>query len=446
MAARRWWPVLGGVAAAGALAAGLWMFAGARPAATPRPPLALGVPLQTAAPTLGAERLRLAAYLANAPHDTVAAARLGELALREARVSGRTGLVVEAERALRQALAARNSYEAERVLAAVLLSQHRFGEASRLAQRLLSLSPNDAWLHGVVGDAALERGDYDAAFAAFDAMSAQRPDAAAYARVAYARELQGDLTGALQAMQMALTATSPHDAEAQAWQATQVASLEHQLGRPALARRAIARALHSYPDYPPALALLADVQAAAGDLTGAAASLRTAVATAPAGAWHAQLGDVLAASGASLDAERAWARADAAYTSETPDPREHALFLAMRKRDLTRALEAAEQAARGSDDIVSAEAHAWAAFQSGDLATAQRQIARALRTGSRLRRLRYHAAAISAASGDLASARTHLRVALAAPVLGDLVEADAVSALASELGLARLQRDQEQPR
>lgn len=412
------------------------MIAGARPTATPRPPLSLGVPLQTDAATLARERSRLQAYLATTPGDAAMAARFAELALREARVSGRTGVVVDAEAALRRALDDTTSYEAERVLAAVLLSQHRFGEAAGVAQRLLALSPRDAWLHGVVGDAALERGDYDAAFAAFDTMARQRPDAAAYARIAYARELQGDLAGAVQAMQMALASTSPHDAEAQAWVATQVASLEHQRGRTVLARRALARALHSYPEYPPALALQADVQAAAGDFGSAEASLRTAVASAPAAAWHALLGDVLAARGARLDAERAWARADAAYASDTPEPREHALFLAMRKRDLTRSRRLAEQAARGSDDIVTAEALAWTAFQQGDLDTAQRAIARALRTGSRLRRLQYHASAILEATGDREAARTHARLALAAPVLGDLVEQSALDALATRLGVS----------
>ena len=70
---------------------------------------------------------------------------------------------------------------------------------------------DDAWVYGVIGDAHVERGEYDAAFDAFDRMAAIKPTAAAYARVAYARELQGDLPGALRTMQMAAEATSAHD-------------------------------------------------------------------------------------------------------------------------------------------------------------------------------------------------------------------------------------------
>jgi hypothetical protein len=48
----------------------------------------------------------------------------------------------------------------------------------------------------------------------FDTMMSIRPTASAYARVAYARELQGNVHGALQAMQMAAEATTAHDPNA----------------------------------------------------------------------------------------------------------------------------------------------------------------------------------------------------------------------------------------
>src|SRR4029450_5582673 len=101
------------------------------------------------------------------------------------------------------------------VLGAVLASQPRFRDAIAAAERARAMDPGDAWNEGVIGDAHLELGEYDAAFAAFDAMMRRRPSAAAYARASYARELQGDLPGALRLMQMALDATSAHDPESQ---------------------------------------------------------------------------------------------------------------------------------------------------------------------------------------------------------------------------------------
>ncbi len=379
MAARRRLAVAGGLAIAGALVAGIYSYGGGRASATAvRPPTHRGAPLETGPGTLTAERQRLQAYINGAPTDVAAAARLAELALREARVTGDAGLVVAAELSLRRAMGTRSSYEGERVLAAVLLSQHRFAEAARVATRLSALEPKDAWLRGVLGDAALEQGDYQQAFDQFDAMTSLRPDASGYARVAYARELQGDLRGALQAMAMALDATSPHDREAQAWHAVQLAALHHQLGHRSQARLEVERALHTFPNYPPALAERGTILAGNGDLEGAAASLTAALDAAPTAGWFAQLGDVEAARGRAGEAERAYASADAAWTDQTPEPREQALFLAMHGRDTARALTLAEQATRGSRDILSAEAHAWAAYAKGDMDTARRMIGQAL--------------------------------------------------------------------
>ena len=84
---------------------------------------------------------------------------------------------------------------------------------------------NDAWNYGTLGDAYLELGEWDQAFDAFDTMVRLRPDAASYARVAYAHELQGRLPAALRLMRMAAEATSPHDAESRAWHYAQVGHL-----------------------------------------------------------------------------------------------------------------------------------------------------------------------------------------------------------------------------
>src|SRR6185369_3856510 len=108
------------------------------------------------------------------------------------------GLAVRAEEVARAALRLSPGDEpVQRVLGAVLLSRHRFAEASAEAERLSVRRPKDAALQGIIGYGRVELGDYDEGFAAFDRMIALRPDATSYARVSYARELQGDLRGAL---------------------------------------------------------------------------------------------------------------------------------------------------------------------------------------------------------------------------------------------------------
>src|SRR5438034_1316869 len=75
----------------------------------------------------------------------------------------------------------------------------------RLAIRLAPYSANP---YGIEGDALLELGRYSQAFAAFQKMVDLKPNLSSYARVSYARELRGDLPGAITAMRMALDASA----------------------------------------------------------------------------------------------------------------------------------------------------------------------------------------------------------------------------------------------
>ena len=108
----------------------------------------------------------------NAP----AAVTLADALLRLTRVTGNAGLATGAEAVLAKTLAHDpEHYQARRVLAAVYLSEHRFRDAIGTAERCLQGRRDDPWSNGVVGDAHLELGDYDRAFAAFDRMLELRP-------------------------------------------------------------------------------------------------------------------------------------------------------------------------------------------------------------------------------------------------------------------------------
>ena len=213
-------------------------------------PLAAGTPggAPTSRDGLAQTIAALERRIADEPGNGVAAGRLADALLRQARATGNGGLAIQAEGALRAAIAAGPSYEAQRMLGAVLASQHRFRDAIAAAERASAIEPADAWNDGVIGDAHLELGEYDAAFAAFEAMMRKRPSAAAYGRASYARELQGDLAGALTLMQMALDATSAHDPESQAWHHAQLGDLHYQSGRLGDAEREYRHALFTFAD------------------------------------------------------------------------------------------------------------------------------------------------------------------------------------------------------
>ncbi len=384
-----------------------------RPQATmPAAPQPVGSPggVSTAADDLNWAIADLEQRVAKRPNDASTAARLADALLRQARVASNPGLAVRAEEVLKTALSHEpTNYDALRAMGAVLLSQHRFEEAIAIATRARAIDPVDAWNYGVLGDAHLELGQYPQAFDAFEQMMKRRPSAATYARASYARELQGDLDGALRLMRMATDATSTHDPEGQAWHHVQVGDLLLQLGKLESAEREYEHAAYIFPSHPLARLGLAKVRAAQGDARGALEIYEELMKRGPspflaarAGELHEQLGDSAAAAHCYALAENGW-------RYDTPEPTLLAAFLATHAHDqrkLAEAVTIAEQTASRRQDIFTMDALAWAYFRTGNVADAAKASAQATRTGTRDRTILAHAAAIQQASHTSAQARS----------------------------------------
>jgi tetratricopeptide (TPR) repeat protein len=332
------------------------------------------------------------------PANIAAAVQRADGLLRDARVTGNAGLAYRAEEVLRKALAEDpgnpGNYDVNRTLGAVYLSQHRFREAIEIAETNRRERPYDAVNYGVIGDGHIELGDYAEAFDAFDRMMALRPSASAYARVAYARELQGNLAGALESMLLAAGATDPTDREGLAWAHAQVGELYLQLGRLHDAREAFAAASQAFPGHPFAVIGYAKAIAAEGDVERALHLLQDLQRRAPTPDLAARIGDMLIQLGRGDEAERQYAMAEAAWRVDAPEPRNLARFLATHERKIDEAVTIAEHAAATRDDIFTDDALAWAYFQAGRPGDARKAIDRALRTGTRDRDILAHAAAI----------------------------------------------------
>jgi tetratricopeptide (TPR) repeat protein len=334
------------------------------------------------------------------PGDLSASILLADALLRQARVTGdsrpagRAAVVLE--RTLRDNP---DSYDALRLLGAVDLSLHRFAEARAVGMRARDQRPDDAWNYGVIGDAQMELGEYDQAFASFDRMMQLRPGPAAYARVSYAREIRGDLPGALAAMQMAYASTPPQDPEAQAWYSTQLGELQLKLAHADLAERAFRRALFTFPHYPLAGVGVGKAKLALGDRAAALEMFLDQLQRAPTLDLAARIADLYAAMGDADAAEHYLELAeDLAGPAASQTEAALALFLAEHDRKLPEAVRLAERVATVRHDIVTEHALAWAYFKVGRLDDAVTAIDRALRTGSLDVTLRTHAAAIHAAA------------------------------------------------
>ena len=329
--------------------------------------------------------------------DVAAAALLADALLRQSRVTGNGGLAARAEQALKQALDQQpGDYGAEQMLAMLYLSQHRFRQAYEVGERCRRARPMDTVNYGIIGDALVELGDYEKAFDVFDEMVRLRPGAASYARVAYARELQGNLAGALAAMKLAADAASGEDLESRAWNHAQLGELYLKLNQPREAQQEFAYASQAFPGYPAAVLGYARALEVQGDLAGASNLLKELASSVPSANVHARLGDLLALSGDAEAAQRQYALAEAAWRTDTPEPRNFARFLADRGRT-EEAVRVAEEAAASRNDIFTADALAWAYYRAGKFEAAAEAIKQALRTGTKDRDILTHAAAIASA-------------------------------------------------
>ena len=339
--------------------------------------------------------------LTHHPRDTASAVALADALLRQTRVTGNAGLSSEADRVVTAALVASpDDYAARRMLATIRLSQHRFREAIQEAARCRTVRTDDDVVDGVLGDAHVELGEYPEAFAAFDRMNARKPTAASYARASYARELQGDLPAASRFMQMAAEATAPQDIESLAWHHAQLGHLALEQRQIDLARREYEHAEFLFPGHPFAAEGRARVAAASGNPALALDIVNARLqSSSPMPSDFALAGDLLTVLGRSVDAERQYRLAEAAWRSDVPEPARLARFLAEHGRHPEEAWTLAEAAFAERKDIFTADALAWSAFRTGRMAEARAAIAQALRTGTRDRDIRAHAAAIAKVKG-----------------------------------------------
>ena len=339
------------------------------------------------------------------------AATRGLVLQQQARVSGNPALYPQAEQALERALRLdpRNA-SALRGLSALAASRHRFQESLDLARRARVLEPGVAVVYGLIGDANLELGRYPEAFAAFDRMAALRPSANVYARISYARELTGDLPGALDAMELAIDSAGV--GEPAAWTRTLTGNLLLSLRKPAEANVRFREALAFVPGYAGALSGLADIRSANGDLEGARALYARAAAAAPVPEFAASLGDVLAQLGREAGAERAWKRADELER----------LFAANGGRNLLETAEfdlnhdrnfrsALDRARRGQAERPSVEGDhvlAWALYKNDRCAEARAVSLRSFRLGTLDVDGLYHHSLIERCLGNSSAAARYL--------------------------------------
>lgn len=170
----------------------------------------------------------------------------------------------------------------------IMLSQHQFAEALEIANLAKRIEDSDAKVYGILTDAYVELGDYPNAVIAADKMVSIRPDLRSYSRVSYLRELHGDFDGAIEALDLAISAGVPGH-ENTSWCRYTLGELHEQHGDLKNAESQYRQALKERPGYAFAVAGLARIAANRNKISEAISLTEEAIEVIPEFSFYEQL-------------------------------------------------------------------------------------------------------------------------------------------------------------
>ncbi|GHC47100.1 tetratricopeptide repeat protein [Roseibacillus persicicus] len=337
-----------------------------------------------------------------------------------------------AEEAYRRALAIdEKNPEALVGMAWVSNSNHDFPAGKVWAQKALAEDPRALEAYALMGDGAVELGDYEEAFDHFQAALDIRGDLSTYSRAAHLLWLNGDDDQAHTLMRQAIKSGGPH-LENVAWCRAELAMMLLKVNDLPHARREAEAAVKLAPQNPRALIARGRVYQADEKYEKAIESFQQSAAITPTHDALAPLAELFLQTG---ETEKAKAQIEGVVKFHLPGAHHHghegghhhhhhdhghhheassqlALFLADHQQSLNLATEQGEAAYKAFPNLHAADSLAWCYFQQGKLSEAQRYSQLALRLGTSEPLFHFHAGMIEKGLGNEAAARKHLSHAL----------------------------------
>lgn len=359
-----------------------------------------------------AQRLEgLQAQVREAPSDPDGYAQLGLAYLQQVRETGDPTLYPRAQGSFEQALRLDpDDFTATSGLGSLALARHDFSGGLALGERAARINPEVARNYGVIADAQIELGRYGEAERTLQHYVDVKPELSSYARVSYFRELHGDLTGALAAMRLAVSAGGGTP-ENVGYVQSLVGKLQFDSGDYAAAESAYRTALETDPGFPAAVAGLARVEAARGEYATAIRRLLALVPRLPLPEYVIALGETEQAAGMPRAARREFqlvgAETRLLQANGVNTDTELALFEADHG-DPAQAVDLAARALAAAPSVRSADAYSWALSSAGRDREALAMSARAMRLGSRDPSFLYHAGMVALRAGQPERAKAYL--------------------------------------
>ena len=305
--------------------------------------------------------------------------------------------------------------------ARVELASHRFKEAQQSAQQLLRIMPDSSYPLGLLGDAYLNLGEYEACERVWNEMLAKdknvlttEPRLAQLDLVHGRRGKAGERYEKIVAAARKLEHEAP---EVLAWAHVQLGEFAFRSGDWEKAEQQYEAALTVLPDYYSALEHQAELRGAQGRLDEAVALYQRVIDRTARPEIIQALGDLYLFVGKGTEAKPWHARALAAYLASVERGEVlHFHHLAGLYADSLNEPEQAVYWARRDlalrQSIQSYDALAWALYRSGLMAEAEEALARALAPGTKDPHILHHAGTILMRAGNIPAGRERLQEAL----------------------------------
>ncbi|MHA4812533.1 tetratricopeptide repeat protein [Flavitalea flava] len=359
------------------------------------------------------------------PSDTKSILALTTLFIQEARITGNYMYYDKAALKCTNKVLKIDSlnFQALTFKSLIYLSQHHFADGLAIAEKARKLNPYNAFIYGLLIDGNVEMGAYDSAIANADRMVALRPDIRSYSRISYLREIHGDYSGSIEAMQMAVNAGAQGD-ETTEWARIQLGRLYENTGDLKNAAMHYTIALEERPGYAYGLAGLARIAVANKNYSGGLTYYRKADSSINDNGIREEWADTYTLAGEKSSADSLTEKVIAELTRDEQASQQNEnighyadrelAYAYLKVNNYNKALEhALLEYNRRPDNIDVNETVAWTYYCRKEYAQALPYLKVALRTHSKNPVLLCRAGLIYAKVGDRSQAKTLLQQGLA---------------------------------
>ena len=304
-----------------------------------------------------------------------------------------------------------NNGEIFAIRASTEAGRHHFKKAQDYIMQAIKLNPHKDIYYGILADTQIELGQYSLAATTLQTMVNMRPSFSSFSRIAYLRELYGDIPGAHEALLSAISSGSTYK-ENIAWAYVELGKLALRTNI-SEAEKYFNHALVIVPTYSQAMEGLGRVNFEKGDIVTSEKYFTDAFTTLPLALYATNLADFYTYQGNTIKAKQYLMLAQVSYDSSSSSgvntDLEESIFLSDHDLNLPLALAKAQTAYKDRPNMYTADALAFAYYKNNQYDKAYELIAKAFVPGEQDPTILFHKVLIAYKIGDTINAKFYLK-------------------------------------